>query len=300
MEVEPNDPRICEIPMTEGEAMLSIVPRIEKLGIDILASTVIRMGKGRLPQGWTMQVPTPTNPPEMSMHRNLPAKIFNERKEEVARFQGRGSRRRLIVHPAPVPTETRPPRNGPKGNIFTGQQSKRKALFSKKRVRRPKTEVFVHDENFANVDIDEMCLYEPSPMVASDKLRTWNNYLPGVDCKHIVTFDVGKKFKDQKGKMSCNDLGHVVHMSLGKWLCKCREPDEIRGCYKRRRIDEPDTKCVNVTEEDDRTIKPMERHCLQCWETRVFNPNNANDCYNLHDSVRIERLGFHEHVNVSS
>lgn len=188
---------------------------------------------------------------------------------------------------------TKPSRGRPVGNVFKTVQS----LYSQPSSK-PKPEVFLHDEDIKNMDIDPVCVREtkeeatlPQTVHMCDNDRQWNNYTPGVDCKHVVVFDstaLGEgfaalpEFKNQVGMMSCLDIAQVLSMQ-GKYLCACQHGDgehkvkweEARDCYKKRKVDHG--RCVHVKEEDDAKITPMERHCMECRDARIWEDNLARN-----------------------
>lgn len=210
---------------------------------------------------------------------------------------------------------TKPSRGRPVGNVYKSVQS----LYSEPSSK-PKPEVFLHDEDIKNMDIDPVCIREtkeeatlPQTIHVCDNDRQWNNYAPGVDCKHVVVFDSTQSsenpktgawmkgdFKNQVGMMSCLDIAQVLSMK-GKYLCACQHGDEGEGkipfeesfenakqCYKRRRLGwkvdvdgrkgtAREARCSNIKEEDDLKITPMERHCMECRESRQWEHNLARN-----------------------
>ncbi len=200
-----------------------------------------------------------------------------------------------------------------KGDVYTSARS----LYSQPSTK-PKPEVFLHHESFANMDIDPACIKEtkeearlpfPNKEVNSISLmqtepddRHWGNYVPGHDCKHLVVFDstqstedhdTGKwkegEYKNQVGVMACLDIAQVLFMSgeKPKTLCACQHGDgehkkkweAAKECYKRRKMDK--SRCVNITAEDDAKITSVERHCIECRDARTWE-------YNLAANVSVE------------
>ena len=184
------------------------------------------------------------------------------------------------------------PSNMPKGDVFKTLES----LYSKPLYRKvtliPKQDVFIHDEKFTNMVIEDECIRETAEdsVLPSVKRRHWNGHDPAVDCKHVVRFDVGDKYKNQSGKMSCIDIMWALRMSMDKKACGCDGYEGHKACMKRQKVD--GVKCDKVTNE----VSAVERHCIEHAYERLWaaNDEREGDMHPLiyrSDYVRVERVG---------